>query len=202
MKYGIREICDVVFKAKGVCKVGNRIFYKDEPIMYFDTLKTSSLEAASSSVYAQGGRGNPRLIAWDGDRTLTFNMEDAIISSEGLQILSGAGLLEASSRNPLIIHATSQLAGNDVKVSLGDSSVVYSLTKDKKRDTTKTYYTQSVATAGTTSTATFETATFEEGADFTPGTQYFEKNKGVNVVEIYLPKRPYWPTYKDNNVDK
>jgi hypothetical protein len=114
MKYGIREICDVVFKAKGVCKVGNRIFYKDEPIMYFDTLKTSSLEAASSSVYAQGGRGNPRLIAWDGDRTLTFNMEDALISSEGLQILSGAGLIEASSHDILKIHTTTQIAGKDV----------------------------------------------------------------------------------------
>ena len=121
MKYGVREICDVVFKAKGVMKVGNRIFYKDEPVMYFDTLKTSSLEAASASVYAQGGRGNPRLIAWDGDRTLTFNMEDALISSEGLQILAGAGLLEASSKDTLKIHATSQLSGNDI-ITEEDSS--------------------------------------------------------------------------------
>lgn len=116
MKYGVREICNVVFKAKGVQRVGNRIFYKDEPVMYFDTLKTSSLEAASASVYAQGGRGNPRLIAWDGDRTLTFNMEDALISSEGLQILAGAGLLEASTKNTLKVHTTSQLSGNDIQV--------------------------------------------------------------------------------------
>ena len=94
-------------------KVGNRIFYKDEPVMYFDTLKTSSLEAASSSVYATGGKGNPRLVAWDGDRTLTFNMEDALISSEGLQILSGAGLMEATSKEPIQVHATSRLAGTD-----------------------------------------------------------------------------------------
>jgi hypothetical protein len=123
MKYGIREICDVVFKAKGVQKVGNRIFYKDEPVMYFDTLKTSSLEAASATVYAQGGRGNPRLIAWDGDRTLTFNMEDALISSEGLQILSGAGLMEASTKDTVKVHSTSQLGGNDVIVTVADSKV-------------------------------------------------------------------------------
>ena len=125
MKYGVREICNVVFKAKGVQKVGNRIFYKDEPVMYFDTLKTSSLEAASASVYAQGGRGNPRLIAWDGDRTLTFNMEDALISSEGLQILAGAGLLEASSHETIKIHATSQLSGNDIITTVsGDPAAV------------------------------------------------------------------------------
>ena len=117
MKFGVREICDVVFRAKGVQKVGNRVFYKDEPIMYFDTLKTSSLEAASASVYATGGRGNPRLVAWDGDRTLTFNMEDALISAEGLQILSGAGLMEASTGTPIKVHATSQLSGNKVIVT-------------------------------------------------------------------------------------
>lgn len=192
MKYGIREICDVVFRAKGVQKVGNRIFYKDEPVMYFDTLKTSSLEAASATVYAQGGRGNPRLIAWDGDRTLTFNMEDALISSEGLQILSGAGLTEASSKNPLIIHATSQLAGNDVKVSLADSKHVYSLTKDEKPDSTKTYYTQTIDNG----TATFAAVTPTPAA-FASDTEYFEKDAGYSEVAIYLPKRPYWPTFKD-----
>ena len=124
MKFGVREICDVVFRAKGVQKVGNRIFYKDEPIMYFDTLKTSSLEAASASVYAQGGRGNPRLVAWDGDRTLTFNMEDALISAEGLQILSGAGLTEASTGTPIRVHATSQLSGNKVVVNTAGTPAV------------------------------------------------------------------------------
>ena len=125
MKYGVREIADVVFKAKSPMKVGNRIFYKDEPVMYFDTLKTSSLEAAASTVYAQGGKGNPRLVAWDGDRTLTFNMEDALISSEGLQILSGAGLMEASTKEPIQVHATTRLAGtdHDVMVTVTDNAV-------------------------------------------------------------------------------
>ena len=47
------------------------------PVLYFDTLKTSSLEGAATTVYAQGGKGNPRLVAWEGDRTVTFTMEDA-----------------------------------------------------------------------------------------------------------------------------
>ena len=124
MKFGVREIANVVFKAKGVQKVGNRIFYADEPVLYFDTLKTSSLEAAADTVYATGGRGNPRLVAWDGDRTLTFNMEDALISAEGLQILSGAGLMEASSKDTIKVHSTSQLAGNDVIVTVDGNDKV------------------------------------------------------------------------------
>lgn len=106
MKYGIREICDVVLKAKAPMKIGHKIFYKDEPVMYFDTLKTSTLEGASTTVYAQGGRGNARLVSWDGEKTLTFTMEDALISPEGLMILAGAGLIEADSSNTIKQHVT------------------------------------------------------------------------------------------------
>ena len=34
-------------------------------MLYIDTAKTSSLEGAATTVYAQGGKGNPRLIAWE-----------------------------------------------------------------------------------------------------------------------------------------
>lgn len=65
MKYGIREICQVVLKAKGAQKIGNKIFYAGEPVCYFDSLKSSTMEGAATTVYAQGGVGNARLIAWD-----------------------------------------------------------------------------------------------------------------------------------------
>ena len=94
-QYGVREICDVVFKAKANMTVGNRKFFKGEPVIYFDTLKTSTLEGAATTVYATGGRGNSRLIAWEGERTVTFTMEDALISPVGFMLLSGAGLIEA-----------------------------------------------------------------------------------------------------------
>ena len=106
MKFGVREICDVVLKAKANQKVGNKIFYKGEPVIYFDTLKTSSMEGAATTVYAQGGRGNSRLVAWEGERTVTFTMEDALISPAGFMILSGAGLIEASSSQPIYVHTT------------------------------------------------------------------------------------------------
>ena len=94
MKYGVREICEVVLRAKATQTVGNKKFYKNEPVIYFDTLKTSSMEGAATTVYAQGGRGNSRLMAWEGERTITFTMEDALISPAGFMILSGAGLVE------------------------------------------------------------------------------------------------------------
>ena len=111
MKFGVREICDVVLRAKANQKIGNKIFYKNEPVIYFDTLKTSSLEGAASTSYATGGRGNSRLIAWEGERTVTFTMEDALISPVGFMILSGAGLIEAGSGEgeAIYVHTTEQL---------------------------------------------------------------------------------------------
>ena len=108
MKFGVREICDVVLKAKANQKVGNKIFYKGEPVIYFDTLKTSSMEGTATTVYAQGGRGNSRLMAWEGERTVTFTMEDALISPAGFMILSGAGLIEGSDEEMLPVHVAEQ----------------------------------------------------------------------------------------------
>lgn len=126
MKFGVREICDVVLKAKANQKVGNKIFYKNEPVIYFDTLKTSSMEGAATTVYAQGGRGNSRLVAWEGERTVTFTMEDALISPAGFMILSGAGLTEASEETTIKQHTTEQTDavvvedGGAVKITLAE----------------------------------------------------------------------------------
>jgi hypothetical protein len=35
-------------------RLGSREFLKNEPVIYFDSLKTSSLEGAVTTVYAQG----------------------------------------------------------------------------------------------------------------------------------------------------
>lgn len=115
-KFGVREICDVVLKAKAATKIGNKIFYANEPVMYFDTLKTSSMEGAATTVYAQGGRGNARLVAWEGERTVTFTMEDALISPEGFMILSGAGLIDASEK-PIYQHMTETVDANDIVIT-------------------------------------------------------------------------------------
>jgi hypothetical protein len=122
MKYGIREICDVVFRAKSTMTVGDKVFYKHEPVIYFDSLKTSSLEGAATTVYAQGGRGNSRLAAWEGEKTVTFTMEDALISTLGLAILTGAGVMDATESKSIIQHVMEN--GVSVKQDEDDSLYV------------------------------------------------------------------------------
>ena len=106
MRFGVREICNVVFKAADKRTIGSKTFEKGQPVIYFDSLKTSTMEQATTTVYAQGGRGNTRLVAWEGEKTLTFTMEDALISEMGLAILAGANLYEAKEGDTLLVHVT------------------------------------------------------------------------------------------------
>lgn len=93
-RFGVREICDVVFKPLTSVDIGNQHFDAYQPVLFIDTAKTSSLEGAATTVYAQGGQGNPRLIGWDGEKTLTFTLEDALMSPISFSVLSGAGVVK------------------------------------------------------------------------------------------------------------
>ena len=104
MKFGAREICDVVLKAKvDGQKIGNNVYRKGQPVMYFDSLKTSSIEQATTPVYAQGGKGNAKLVSWEGEKTITFVMEDALLSPISFAILTKASLTTGA-ENPMIVH--------------------------------------------------------------------------------------------------
>ena len=117
MRFGAREICNVVFKATTARTIGDKTFPAGAPVLYFDSLKTSTLEQAVTTVYAQGGRGNTRLVAWDGEKTLTFTMEDALISELGLAILASAKLYDANDKNILVVHVTETVSKDALKVS-------------------------------------------------------------------------------------
>ena len=124
MKFGVREICNVVFRAKSNVTIGNATFKEKQPVLYIDSAKTSTLEGAATTVYAQGGRGNTRLIAWEGEKTLTFTVEDALLSPLGLSVLSGAGLIKAKAGDgeKVYVHTTTTaIVDTDGKIDLTDA---------------------------------------------------------------------------------
>lgn len=124
MKFGVREICDVTFKAAANNqKVGNKVFKKYQPVFMIDTARTSNFEQASTTVYAQGGRGYARLIAWEGEKTMTFTVEDALMSPMGLAVLSGAGLINHKVGESARVHMTLEKsvgADGSIEIDLDD----------------------------------------------------------------------------------
>jgi hypothetical protein len=123
MKFGVREIANVVFRAKADVKIGATEFKKGQPVLYIDSAKTSTLEGAATTVYATGGRGNTRLIAWEGEKTLTFTVEDALLSPMGFAILSGAGLIKGKAEDQTFVHVhqTTYQIVEDVQIDLSDA---------------------------------------------------------------------------------
>lgn len=79
-RYGVRQILDVVLKD---IKSG-------EIVAILESLITSSIEFSGSTVYSRGGSGYARLIGFDSEKDATMNMEDALITKESLQVLTGS----------------------------------------------------------------------------------------------------------------
>lgn len=96
--FGVRDVCDVVLKSLRNIPACRSITGKDidrgEPVVFFDSLKVSTLSGTSATVYATGGSGNQRRMAWDGDREVLFHIEDALLTKESFALMSGAKIRE------------------------------------------------------------------------------------------------------------
>jgi hypothetical protein len=87
-KYAIKEVADVMFyelDSKGA---------PSAPVLYLDTLKTSTLSQSSETVDARGGKGNVKLLSWDTNKELTLEMEDAVFSAKSLGIMFGGTMTD------------------------------------------------------------------------------------------------------------
>lgn len=105
MRFGVREICNVTFRPLAALDIGSQHFDKNQPCLYIDTATASNMEVATTTVYAQGGRGNARLIAWEGEKTATFTVTDALLSPISFSMLSGAGVIDGAPSEK-IVHIT------------------------------------------------------------------------------------------------
>lgn len=85
-KVAIKEVADVIFFDTETGK----------PVLFFDTLKVSSIENSAESANATGGRGNANLVTWNYGRTATLQMQDALLSMESLALLAGNEVEEAT----------------------------------------------------------------------------------------------------------
>ena len=182
MKFGVREICDVVFKAKANIKIGDTDFQKGQPVLYIDTAKTSNLEAAATTVYATGGRGNTRLIAWEGEKTLTFTVEDALLSPMGFAMLSGAGLMKGADNKVITVHGTTMAtADKDGKIDLTEAL------DGAEIDITKPIFVMTTEADG--SLATFQEETYSYAAGILTPEAEKDAPKNATVFVDYYTKR-------------
>lgn len=114
-KYAIKEVADVMLyemDSKGA---------PSAPVLYLDTLKTSTLEQSSETVDATGGKGNVKLLSWDTNKEITLTLEDALFSAKSLGIMFG-GTMENKDDEQEVLKT---LKFNDVTSIAGSGSAAY-----------------------------------------------------------------------------
>lgn len=99
LRYGLKEVANVVFFDLATRK----------PVIFFDTLKVSSIENEAETAEARGGQGNNKLMSWDYGRTANLTMQDALLSDTSLALLAGNAKKEASVSAPIRISANETL---------------------------------------------------------------------------------------------
>ena len=125
-KYAIKEVADVMFyelDSKGA---------PSAPVLYLDTLKTSTLNQSSEVVDARGGKGNPKLLSWDTNKELTIEMEDAVFSAKSLQIMFGGTMNVTDDTQEVLKTLTaSEITNEDTdNLSFKINGVTYYIAKD------------------------------------------------------------------------
>lgn len=123
MRFGVREIANVTFRPLAALDIGKQHFSANQPCLYIDTATASNMEVATTTVYAQGGRGNARLIAWEGEKTATFTVTDALLSPISFAMLSGAGVIDEVSGSKIVhltVDGTINSTGNKIVIKKED----------------------------------------------------------------------------------
>lgn len=78
--YGLREVADLTFFD----------LTTNKPFLYIDYALTSTNEHSAETVYATGGKGNPRRLAFDGNRQSTLTISTQVIDFRLISLLAGA----------------------------------------------------------------------------------------------------------------
>jgi hypothetical protein len=61
----------------------------NKPVLFLDTLKVSTIENTADSSSARGGKGNPKILTWDFNREAKVTMQDALMSTKSIALMTG-----------------------------------------------------------------------------------------------------------------
>ena len=92
--FGVKELYEVVLKAKGPMQFGSRRLEEGEPVLYFENVNISMLSERSSPIMARGGWSNMPRVIWEDRSEVVFSLTEGIMSSISMSILLSANMTE------------------------------------------------------------------------------------------------------------
>ena len=92
--FGVKELYEVVLKAKTPMQFGSRKLEVGEPVLYFENINIAVLNEKSSAIMARGGWSNMPRVIWEDRSEVQFSLAEGVMSSISMGILLSATVTE------------------------------------------------------------------------------------------------------------
>jgi hypothetical protein len=186
--YGLREVADLLFID----------LTTNKPFLYMDYALTSTNEHSADTTYATGGKGNPRRLAFDGNRQSTLTISTQIIDFRIIALLAGAdvekGATNVFKREVLTAVA---VAGEEEDITVDNAGTIeITLSETPVTGTVTVFPLSSDAVAGEEEdiTVTGSDVTITAGTAGTQYVAYYQFESDSNAEKISF-KAKNFPKY-------
>ena len=102
--FGIKELYEVVIKAKTPMTLGSRHLESGEPVLYFNNIKMAVLNQRATPIMARGGWGNMPRVIWEDRSEVQFTLSEGVLSSISFNMLLSAQMAERGQDNVLYVQ--------------------------------------------------------------------------------------------------
>ena len=102
--FGIKELYEVVLKAKNPMTFGSRRLEAGEPVLYFENVNMSMLSEKRTPIMARGGWSNMPRVIWEDSSEIRFSLSEGVMSSIGMSILFSSSMTELKDNETILVQ--------------------------------------------------------------------------------------------------
>lgn len=92
--FGVKELYEVMLKAKVPMQFGSRHLEEGEPVLYFEKVNMAMLTEQSSPIMARGGWANLPHVIWEDRSEVQFSLTEGVMSKISMGILFSANVTD------------------------------------------------------------------------------------------------------------
>lgn len=101
--FGIKELQEVVLRAKVPMRFGNRFLEEGEPVLYFENISIAMLTEENRPIMARGGWSNLPRVIWEDRSEVQFTLSEGVMSSISMGILLSAEVTSKAANESLLV---------------------------------------------------------------------------------------------------
>ena len=102
--FGVKELYEVVLRAKVPMQFGSRYIEQDEPVLYFENISLAMMKESSHPIIARGGWANQPQVIWEHRDEVHFQLSEGVMSAISMSILLSANVTEQGKTEPLLVQ--------------------------------------------------------------------------------------------------